>query len=130
MLKTNTKKARANVMAYIRKSSADYYVEGYDAPEDITDGDLCRLILEDFFDTWGHEVARHNKPIQQAFIEWGAGLTAGDLFDYFYNADPVEIVGDILEETAEERSKYTEEQAADLLGYLIFREVSARAEKA
>lgn len=130
MLKTNTKKARANVMAYIRKSSAAYYIEDCGAPENITDGDLCRLIWEDFTDTWRGEIRRSNKPYQEMFTDWGAGLTAGDLFDYFYNTDPVEIVGDILEETPEERGKYTEEQASRLLGYLIYREVTARAGKA
>ena len=136
MLKTNSKKAKENIMNYIRTASAEYYIEDCGAPEDITDNELCGLILDDFRTTWSGELKRNayrQKPLtyQELFEDWGCGLTAGDLFDFFnYGGSAVETLGDILEETEEERSKYTEEKAEKWLCYLIYREVSNGAQKA
>ena len=42
---------------------------------------------------------------------------------YFYNRSAVDDLGEILEETDEEKAKYNERQAEDLLTWLIYREL-------
>ena len=132
MLKTNSKKAREHVMQYIKDASSEYYIEDCGAPADLTDADLCRLIIQDFEEQWSHELkynACRVRPLsrQELFMEWGRGLTAGGLLDFSNHCTAVQELGDILEETEAERSKYTEEQAEYLLNYLIFREVTKKA---
>ena len=134
MLKSNTKKARLNLMRYIRTASAPYYIENCGNPADITDDELCALILDEFKQNWSHEFERNFRrcaaiPYQKMFLDWGSGLTAGGLFDFYYHCNASDILGDILEETDAERAQFTEEQAETRLGYLIFAEVLHRAEK-
>lgn len=135
MLKTNSKKAKENIMNYIRTASAEHYISDCGAPEDITDNELCGLILDDFRTEWSGELKRNayrQKPLtyQELFEDWGKGLTAGDLFDFYLGNSAKQVLGDILEETEAERSKYTKEKAEKWLCYLIYREVTNRAEKA
>ena len=132
MLKSNSKKAREHVMQYVQDACSEYYIEDCGAPADLTDADLCRLIIQDFEEQWSHEL-KHNacrvRPLsrQELFMEWGRGLTAGGLFAFFYHCTAVQVLGDILEETEAERSKYTEAQAENYLCYLICREVTKKA---
>lgn len=61
--------------------------------------------------------------VHQYFEEWCKGLPA--CFDtcYYLNRSAVDDLGDILEQNALERSKYTEAQAAEILTRSIFREI-------
>ena len=58
-----------------------------------------------------------------AFRDWLQGLPS--IFDpmYYYKGSAVQVLGDILEETEEERSKYTESDAEEMLTKLIYREI-------
>lgn len=47
----------------------------------------------------------------------------GNLFCYYYNRSAVDDLGEILEETDEEKAKYSEQQAEELLSRLIYREM-------
>lgn len=124
MLKTNTKKARENIRAYI---ITNYDPSNYDltqAPE--TWPGIAAHILETF---------RREKPysleyMQRArlsecavFLEWAAGLPSILDTCYFYNRSAVDDLGAILEETKEEREKYTERDAEQFLTRLIYREL-------
>lgn len=62
---------------------------------------------------------------QEMFINWCAGLPS--LLDtalYYCHCSAVELVGNILEQTKEERSKYSEAEAERLMSYLIYKEVA------
>jgi len=83
------------------------------------------------------EALQHN-PCYQAepytseytfFEYWAKGLSGCGMFDYWYFGNAREIVAEILEETEEEKNKYTEEAAADLLTRLIYREMVAGSNK-
>lgn len=125
MLRTNTKKARENVKKYIMQDF-DYIAEraeynGEEIREDETEKALV-IIYKAFLEEYGWAVTKCRQSYQEAFTNWAAGLAMGGLFLYYYNVDAVELLGDILEETEEERSKYTQEKAENLLTYLIFAE--------
>lgn len=91
MLRTNTKKAAANIRAYI--------MDGF-TPEGYTD----------------------NPP--QEFPE-----VAAFILDtcYYYNRSAVDDLGAILEETEEEKARFTEQEAEQLLTDLIYRELTKGA---
>ena len=118
MLKTNTKKAIKNIRNYIW-----VHTEGS---------------FKDFKDVANHIRTRYEKekPYSQkninilgltnyeVFREWAQGLPMDTLFLYYYNVSAVDLLGDILEETKEERNMFSEEQAEERLTQLIFREIS------
>lgn len=127
MLKTNSKKAAENVRLYIVKNFT---------PENYTDTppkewhEIAAFILdtfrkekyncvEDFRYCDNNEIA--------AFLDWAAGLPA--LLDtcYYYNRSAVEDLGEILEETEQEKARYTEEQAEKTLTTLIYNELKRGA---
>lgn len=135
MLKSNSKKAIDNIRRYIMEVSEDIREEEENSlcfDYDISDFDgMADCILNDHFYIEylknNKEFALHRKTLQELFTDWAAGLPL-NIFDYYYYyADAVEILGDILEETEEERNRFTEEQAAQKLTYLIFRELTKRA---
>ena len=65
-----------------------------------------------------------NATRQQLFIDWCGGLPS--FFDtcYYYNRSAVDDLGAILEETEEEKARFTEAEAAEKLTYLIYRELN------
>ena len=121
MLRSNSKKARENVHKYINEHNDDImeYAK-YHGYESATDEELRGYVIQEFEDVFKHEIARRNR--QDAFEQYAQGLPFGNLFTYYYNVSAVDVLGDILEETQEERERFTEEQAARMLTYLIFSE--------
>lgn len=120
-LKTNTNKATANLFEYIANTiNPEEIGEGFDVWT-ATRTDFSKAIVE-YFETsyYNGDNRKHKMTKQELFTEWASGLPLG-IFDYYDNMSAVEIVGDILEETEEEKAKYTEEQASALLTYMIFR---------
>ena len=57
------------------------------------------------------------------FEDWARGLALGNLFCYYYNRSAKDDLGKILEESEEEKAKYTEQEAEELLTRLIYREM-------
>lgn len=127
MLRTNSKKARENVRNYIMTDS-DYIAERIECdPDTLTEAQALRSVWEIFTAEYYNPIPstrRNRSNVFDLFTDWAQGLALGGLFLYYYNVSAVKVLGDILEETEEERSKYTEEQAERLLTLLIFREVS------
>ena len=109
MLKTNSKKARENVRNYINETECEYH-KGETLKE------TCANIWRDFKNYY----TRGN--YQEEFTKWAQGLP-GDLFDYHYFPTAKKILGDILEETEEERERFTETDAERKLTYLIYMEI-------
>lgn len=118
MLKTNSKKARQNAKNYILNH---YDFTNYGLPNSGEFIDVAKKIYKIFID----EIGKYRRgPEAEAFDEWASGLpSALNTVDYYYRNSAVDVLGEILEESAKERSRYTEEQAEKMLTYLIYREI-------
>lgn len=120
MLKTNSKKARENIRAYIME---------HFTPENYTDNppqewpEVAAFILDTF--------RREKPPIgaysrmseQELFTDWTSGLPSVIDCLYYYNRSAVDDLAAILEETDSEKAQYSEQQAESLLTYLLYREL-------
>lgn len=123
MLKTNSKKACENIRAYIMEN---FNGENYGIEKPETFSEVARIILNTFQEEiFCNENAKryYHYNEQRAFFDWCAGLPS--LLDtcYYYNRSAVDDLGAILEESEEEKGKYSEEQAESLLTWLIYREL-------
>lgn len=125
MLRTNSKKAIENIRAYIVKGF-DGTNYGIETPE--TFEEVATIIYNTFADEYLHEYNRRRNE-QEVFVEWCAGLPSIIDTCYYYNRSAVTDLGDILEETEEERNRYTEAQAEETLSRLIYREILRGARK-
>lgn len=130
MLKTNSKKAAENIREYI--------VDGF-TPEGYTDNPpreffkIAAFILDTFRSEkyWcPQDIRYYHGSETAAFADWCAGLPS--ILDtlYFYNRSAVDDLGAILEETEQEKTRYTEQQAEQLLTSLIYRELQKGERKA
>lgn len=123
MLKTNSKKARENVKQYI----IDHFTpDGYTETPPETWTETAAFILDEF------RSAKYNcindrryygNSEQAAFIDWAQGLPSILDTCYYYNRSAADDLAVILEETNEEKNKYTEQDAERLLTYLIYVEL-------
>ena len=130
MLKTNNKKARENVRNYI---IAEFTPEGCtdNPPQEFPE--IARFILAAFRDEKHHlpeDFRYYHYNEFAAFADWCAGLPS--VFDTYYycNRSAVDDLGAVLEETDEEKARYTEEQAESTLTLLIYRELTKGAAQA
>jgi len=122
MLKTNSKKAKENVKKYIIDN---YTPESYgeEAQSKKTFEEIAKYIYEASRNEKSYLVNRVS--FHKLFEDWAQGLPS--LLDtcYYCNRSAVDDLGTILEQTEEERNRYSEEQAEALLTYLIAREIEA-----
>ena len=127
MLKTNSRAARENLRRYITESAGDYLLEcaAYDGKKiDLSSfHDVAAAIYETFCNEYrpGH-YSRRGIPENVSFCHYAQGLPCGGLFDYFLHS-AVKTLGDILQETDAERSRFTETDAENMLTTLIYREI-------
>lgn len=131
MLRTNSKAAREAVRAYILED-LDYLEERFPDRTFKTFEDAARAIWEAFEAEKPYtdqNAARRGMSRQDVFEEWASGLALGGLFLYYYNIPAVDLLGGIIQETPEERGKYSEQDAERLLTHLIFSEVSKAANR-
>jgi len=122
MLKTNTKKARDNIRAYIVNNTINE--DGDTFPDFSAARDYIMTAYREEM-SGDYRVRRAPYMINSygLFRGWASGLPSGMPFDYFYRP-AVPVLGDILEESEEERARYTERQAEELFSRLIFRELT------
>lgn len=125
MLNSYNKQATENIRKYIVEQDSDYICErsGYTIKQDDTDELLAyaRLI---FKDEMKYRIGdNYNHPGFVIFEDWAWGLALGRLFCYYYNRSAVDDLGEILEETEEQKKQYTESQAEKMLTRLIYREM-------
>ena len=123
MLKMNTKKARENTKQYI--------IDNFDATN-YTDAppvewhEIALFILETFRTEKYNcvEDYRYYRNCEfDAFIDWCAGLPSVLDTCYYYNRSAVDDLGAILEETEEEKARFTEDKAEWGLTYVIYSEL-------
>lgn len=136
MLKTNSKEAIERIKNYVCKNvnfdtdtvnEKYYYVmdleKRHESGENI---DMFSVYAHAIYNIMYDEViadSKINRSFQESFIYWCAGLQSCFDTGYYYNRSAVDDLGDILEQTALERSKFTESQAEQMLTSLIFREI-------
>lgn len=129
MLKTNTKKARENIKNYVIEN---FTPENYtDTPPTDWHG-IAKFIYDCFIsEKWNcrNDYRYYNGNEWKAFLDWCAGLPSVLDTCYFYNRSAVEDLGNILEQTEAERSKYEESAAENLLTMLIYNEIKKELEK-
>ena len=119
MVKTNSKKAREGLRKYIREN---YFPEGYDEYEET---ESVKKIAENVLRCFYEEKVRYDSrcmTFEDLFLEWMAGLPTIFHADYFLTSAK-DVLGEILEETQEERDRFTETQAEETLTRLIWGEL-------
>lgn len=121
MLRTNSRKAMENIRKEIVNSyeaANEYYTfEGREAKTDFNE--ICADILEAFriekLENDCYYIAgRASK--NEMFMDWMQGLpTAFPVADDIFLRSAIDFLGNILEETEEEKARYTEDKAEKLL---------------
>lgn len=131
MIKSNSKKARENIRAYIL-DNFDPESYGRDAAEFETFGAAAAFILETFRreKRWELKLMLRREPEDAIFTGWCQGLPSVIDTCYYYNRSAVDDLGAILEETEAERNRYSEADAEKLLTSLIYRELLKGGDKA
>ena len=120
MLRTNSKQAKQNLQAYIMTAwNIDGEARSWKATASAVWSDFIRCAYSSEYER------KQNRA--QAFAGWLQGLPKG-LGD-FYLHEAVRDLGDILEETEEERNRFTEDQASEKLATLIYCKVEREANR-
>lgn len=121
MLRTNSKKAQANLEKFIL-DGCDF--DGYDFEKTPSTPNECmKAIYDEFVKEAYSTPSERSQNEQEAFINWLQWLPSIIDSSYYYNVSAVETLGDILEETKEERARFSESEAESLLSYMIYRRV-------
>lgn len=128
MLKTNSKKARENIRAYImERHNCEEYAP---VPADFTQFEaVAAAIYADFYRCYNNDYNRRSYSPGEYFAEWAAGLPGILDTCYYYNRSARADLREILEETPEESEKYSESESERLLSILIYREIERSARK-
>lgn len=120
MLKTNSKQARQNVQAYIMQG---FTGENYSIETPETFKDTAAVIMKIFNSEKPADGAYSRMSEQERFIDWAQGLPSILDTCYYYNRSAVDDLGAILEETEQEKARYSEQNAEQLLTAIIYREL-------
>lgn len=125
-LKTNSLQARLNVRQYIcQRFDASNYT-GFTGPA------IFQNVAPFIWQTFNAEKPRqYSRGASDAerFEDWCSGLPSVLDTCYYYNRSALDDVAQILQQTPEWKSKYTEQQAEKLLTLLIFREIEKEVKK-
>lgn len=121
-----TKKANENIRAYIM---GNFTPENYtgEPPKDFSE--VAAFILDIFRKEKMSDFRYRDCNEFAAFTDWCQGLPSVLNTCYYYNRSAVEDLGAILEETAEEKARYNEQEAERRLTWLIYRELGKGAAK-
>ena len=124
MLRTNSKKANENIRAYIMDNfTPENYTDN--PPKDFPE--VAAFILDTFRQEYAHLLnsGYYHDCIEFAiFTDWCKGLPSVLNTCYYYNRSAIDDLGRILEETAEEKARFSEQEAERRLTWLIYRELS------
>ena len=124
MLKTNSKKARANIQQYIidnftPENYTDEKIEGF---ENIATFILKTFRSEKYSRVEDYKYYNNQEPL--AFKDWAQGLPSALDTCYYCNRSAVDDLGTILEQTETEKKRYTEAEAENLLTIMIYCELT------
>ena len=119
-----TKKANENIRAYIMDNfTPENYTD--DPPKDFPR--VAAFILYTFRKEKMSDFRYHDCNEFAAFTDWCQGLPSVLNTCYYYNRSAVDDLGAILEETDEEKARFSEQEAERHLTWLIYRELSKGA---
>lgn len=121
MLKTNSKKAVQNIRNYIMDNFNFENYEETGLKEPTTWEEISAFIWDCFVVEKGKEIYRSG--FQNVFIDWCRGLPSVLDTCYYYNRSAIDDLGAILEETPEEKERFTQSVAEEMLSKLIFKEL-------
>ena len=128
MLRTNSKKANENIRAYIMDNfTPENYTDN--PPKDFPE--VAAFILGVFRTEQKNilNCSYYRAYEFAAFADWCQGLPAVLDTCYYYNRSAADDLGRILEETAEEKARFSEQEAERRLTWLIYRELRKGAAK-
>ena len=121
-----TKKAIGNIRAYIMDNfTPENYTDN--PPKDFPGA--AAFILDTFRKEKMSDLRYRNCNEFAAFTDWCQGLPSVLDTCYYYNRSAVDDLGRILEETAEEKARFSEPEAERRLTWLIYRELGKGAAK-
>ena len=139
MLRTNEKRVNEKVKDYIIDSFKDFQLENptyeYDHLHTLESVDsnnyteVCNAINCIFFCEMLENDNRWNAgrlSRADAFVNWCQGLPAALNCDYYLHS-AVDLLGDWLEETDEEKKKFSECQAETRITQILYRELNRNA---
>ena len=138
MLKTNSKEVKNRIKKWILdnsdgiKEAVEYDKEKGNLPDTFNASDInnvCWYIYKDFKRVKGYEFGRCAVTWLDLFADYAAGLPFGNMFIYYYNVSAVELVGNILDETETERSKFTESEAEFQMTRMIYNYILSTLDK-
>lgn len=121
MLKTNSKKAVQNIRNYIMDNFNFENYKETGLKEPTTWEEISAFIWDCFVVEKGKELYRSG--FQNVFIDWCQGLPSVLDTCYYYNRSAIDDLGAILEETPEEKERFTQSAAEEMLSKLIFKEL-------
>lgn len=133
MLKTNSKKVKKTIKTYIIDQFKIWSDDNIKYDDDLKNVDLnnyelaCNKIIEKFYKEGvkGIKYPR-SSTLQDRFYDWCSGMIYIINTDYFLNT-AVDLLGEWLEETEEEKTRYTESQAQKMITNLLYREIMNHA---
>ncbi len=127
-LKTNSKKFRENLRKYIidNFNFDEYFINtGIQLEHDFN---LVKKVIIDTFNKekyYSNEYAiKHGIAPAKMFYDWCCGLPLYLICDDFILGDSVETLGNLLEQTDAEKSKYNDMQSMQMIIDLIYRELT------
>ena len=126
MLRTNSKKVKEQIKSYIIENIDRDYIEEVTGKEvdKLTYSEIKEALRSIVFEEMEkHHCLRNRRGKYYFFKEWASGLPSALDTTYYYNISAVDLLGGILEETDEERNRYTEMQAEEMLTKLLFNEI-------
>lgn len=126
MLRMNSKKVNESIKNYILENIDRDYIEEVTGKEvdKLTYSEIKAALRSIVFEEKEKlHCLRGRRGKYYFFEEWASGLPSALDAMYYYNISAVDLLGDILEETEEERNRYTERQAEEMLTKLLFREI-------
>lgn len=121
MLKTNSKKAVQNIRNYIMDNFDFENYKETSLKEPTTWEEISAFIWDCFVEEKGKEIYRSG--FQNVFIDWCRGLPSVLDTCYYFNRSAIDDLGAILEETPEEKERFTQSAAEEMLSKLIFKEL-------
>ena len=120
MLKTNSKKVTQKIKNWVIKNS-DF--RGYDDLPVKSPSSFADYAANIYF-IFKQERSNYKDFEQKAFIDWLVGLPVSlNSADYYYNNSAIDILGDILEQTSEEKNKFDAWEAGRMMSYLVYKNI-------
>lgn len=118
MLRANSKQAKENLFKVMVRE-----ISGRDNdPETAQEG--AYILAHDFIASEtgpdGRIYLEKGETYQDAFYRWASGLTNSIFDKLFYTGSACELVAEVLEESEEEKAKYTEAEAEEFFCAMLW----------